>query len=122
MWAKELTQKFAKPYMSKWVLDHGDKMYHIKAEDREDDGLLTPRANPDGEGAAALEKGAGAQKLETVDSKEKKVPQPNVTNFNFYKRNEDTVLYQRSYEENEPVSFKISSAITFTFLSYLPHY
>ena len=29
--------------MSKWVLDHGDKMYHIKAEDRDDDVLLTPR-------------------------------------------------------------------------------
>ncbi len=43
--------------MSKWVLDHGDKMYHIKAEDRDDDCLLTPRELTEAEEAVV---GGGA--------------------------------------------------------------
>jgi len=43
-WAKELTDKFAKPYMTKWTCEQSVKMYHIKPEDREDDGFLTPRS------------------------------------------------------------------------------
>ena len=32
----------------------------------------------------------------------------NITKFDFYKKNADSVLFQRDYEENEPVSFKLS--------------
>lgn len=70
--------------MSKWVLDHGDKMYHIKAEDRDDDVLLTPRENIEDK---ELVVGGSAE------SKEEKAPRPNVTNFDFYQRNLDTVVY-----------------------------
>ena len=47
MWAKELTEQFAKPYMTKWACEQSVKMYHIKPDEKEDDANLTPRSGED---------------------------------------------------------------------------
>jgi len=42
-WEKELMQKFKKPFVTKWAMHHGTKMYHFRPEDRLDDDMVTPK-------------------------------------------------------------------------------
>ena len=94
-WAKELTDKFAKPYMTKWTCEQSVKMYHIKPEDREDDTFLTPRSNQ-----------SKSERFSASSGTKLLADKGNVTKFDHYVKNADNVLFQRDYEENEPVSFK----------------
>ena len=43
MWEKELCETYQKPYTSKWALEQGVKMYHVRPEDRLDDIIITPK-------------------------------------------------------------------------------
>ena len=73
MWAKELVTKYQKPFTVKSSIQYGAMMYHYRAEDRLDEDQVTP-------------KGRDCNLA---------------TKFTFYKKNLDTTVPHREYEENE---------------------
>ena len=98
--------------MTKWTCEQSVKMYHIKPEDREDDTFLTPRSNQ-----------SKSERFSASSGTKLLADKGNVTKFDHYVKNADNVLFQRDYEENEPVSFKFriqNYIFSFVLTSILP--
>ena len=44
VWEKDILKRCLKPYINKWTIGQGIKMYHFRPEDRLDDEKVTPKA------------------------------------------------------------------------------
>lgn len=84
-WQKELVQKFQKPYVCKWASNQSVHMFHFRADDQQDDHLVTPRGHDKQDLLESIEE---PEKREEIENRFREVAK-----YDHYKINPQTICH-----------------------------